>query len=360
MRVGVPFPLKSKSLLVAAGVLVPFFAALNGAAWFYGYSLPVGRLVAAVGVLPDVVRGVVAACPAWVWNAAVSGVVLVVGLVAAGARASSTARRIVRLVDTVERFEDGHFDIRVSVGRGGIAAVERSVARMGRSLAVMLRLVNKNMVGLARNARFPLSVETPDVTVAVFRIGNYHEIARRVSPGRLNGLVNGFLARVMPAIAKTGGAVNKIWAIDDFYVLAVWGGVSSGSNRERDAVGALRSCVLIRSIVRTINRDLRVLAKRKGRGRVIQFDVSMGLASGEVLVGPVETGCRRELGILGDVVKAAVRCARIGARSGRQIVMTERTCDWGGAQFVTRKLQGKSAVYFSLVKPNIGADYALP
>jgi class 3 adenylate cyclase len=360
MRVGVPFPLKTKTLLLTAGVLVPALAALNIAASVKGYSLPVERFASVTGILPDTVLTALTAYPSWALNAALSAAVLIIALVVAAARTSFITRRIVRLINTIERFEDGHFDIPVSVGHGGIAALERSVARLGCSLTMMLRFVNKNVFGLAQNDRFPLTVETPEVTLAVFRIGNYHEIARHFTPEQMNRPVNEFLARIIPAVTKTGGVVNKIWTIDDFYVSAVWGNTSAAPNTKKDAGAALRTCIMVRSIVKTINRDLRILAKRKGRKRVIRFDVSMGLASGEALAGPVETGSRREYAILGDVVKTAVRCARIGAKTGRQIVMTERTYDLGGGRFITRKLQGKHAVYFSLVKPVIGAEYALP
>jgi adenylate cyclase len=231
---------------------------------------------------------------------------------------------------------------------------------MGRSLAVMLQFVNKNVIDLTRKDLFSPSAESPPVTLVVFRVNNYHRLSRLSTPERMNRLANEFLARITPSITKTGGTVNKVWVIDDFYVLAVWGNAPLMPNPKKDAVAALRSCVLARSAVKTMNRDMRIRAERAGRARYCRLSVSIGLDSGEALVGPVGSGERKEYGILGDVVKNAAWCARIGAKTGKQIVMTERTFDLGGAYFITREVPEKNAAYFSLVKPVIGAEYALP
>jgi adenylate cyclase len=302
-----------------------------------------------------------AAYPSWLWNAALSAVILLVGLVAAKASASFTARRIVRIVEAAECFEDGCFDVPLHVGRGSIAAIEKSSIRMGRSLAIMLQFVNKNVADLVRKDLFSLSAESPDVTVAVFRISNYHKLARLLTPEQMNNRTNEFLERIIPCITKTGGTVNKIWTIDDFYVLAVWGNTSLMPNLKKDAVAALRACILARSAVKTMNRDMRIRAERESV-QSPQFSVVMGLDSGEALVGPAGTSDRKEYSILGEVVKNAVRGTRIGAKTGKQIVMTKQTFDLGGAHFITRKLPEKNAVYFSLVKPTIGvgAEYVLP
>ncbi|MDR0639868.1 MAG: adenylate/guanylate cyclase domain-containing protein [Spirochaetaceae bacterium] len=359
MRVGVPFPLKTKSLPITAGILVPLLAALNVAAWLYEFSLPIESLAAKMGILPE---GVFAAYPSWLWNAVLSAVILCIGLAVARARASFTARRIVRLVETAERFEDGIFDVFPHVGGGSIAALEKSIARMGSSLAVMSQFVNKNAADLARKDLLSSSAESPDVTLAVFRINNYHKLARLTTPEQMNELVNELLARIIPSITKTGGAVNKIWTIDDFYVLAVWGNTSLTPNLKKDAVAALRSCVLVRSVVKTMKRDICIRAERAGSVRYPQFNVSMGLDSGEALAGPAGTTERKEYSILGEVVKNAVRCTRIGTKTGKRIVMTERTFGLGGAHFITRKLPEKNMVYFSLIKPaiGVGVENALP
>jgi class 3 adenylate cyclase len=301
-----------------------------------------------------------AAYPSWLWNAALSAVILLVGLVAAEASASFTARRIVRIVEAAECFEDGCFDVPLRVGYGSIAALEKSMVRMGRSLAIMLQFVNKNVADLARKDLLSFSAESPDVTVAVFRISNYHKLARLFSPEQMNERVNEFLGRIVPCIVKTGGTVNKIWTIDDFYVLAVWGNASLTPNLKKDAVAALRSCVLARSAVKMLNQDIRVRAGRKGAVRYSPFTLSMGLDSGEALIGPAGTDDQKEYSILGEVVKNAVRGTRIGAKTGKQIVMTKQTFDLGGAHFITQELPGKNAVYFSLVKPIIGVENALP
>jgi class 3 adenylate cyclase len=363
MRVGVPFPLKTKARFVTAGILVPFLVVLNAAAWVYESSLPIERLASILEGLPGI--DWTAAYPSWLLNSVLSVVILLVGLAAAEAWASLITRRIVRLIEAAERFEDDHFAAFPSAGGGSIAALEERIARMGRSLALLRRFVNKNAVDLVRKNLLPPSAESHEVTLAVFKINNYPKLVRLIDPERpetVNELVNKFLARIAPSITKTGGSVNTIGTIGGFYVLAVWGNASLTPNLKKDAVAALRTCVLVRSVVKILNRDMRILAERTGCVRVPQFDVSMGLDSGEALVGPMGADGRKEYRILGEVVKNAVRSAGIGAKTGKQIVMTERTFNLGGASFVTRELlrqlprqsSQEGAVYFSLVKPLIG------
>jgi class 3 adenylate cyclase len=105
---------------------------------------------------------------------------------------------------------------------------------------------------------------------------------------------------------------------------------------------------------------MRIRAERTGNRYYPHFKVSMGLDSGEVFAGPVGTRERKEYGIMGETVQNAIVCARTGAQTGTPIVMTKRTFDLGGDQFVTREVPGQDAAYFSLVKPIIGAEYAVP
>jgi adenylate cyclase len=357
MRVGVPFPLKKKALLVTAGILVPILAAVNFIIWYYGLYSSLGSLAAGlVGLPADFDRGVFGAYTFWIENITLSVALLLIGLAAASAHAQATARRIVYLINAAESFENGCFDVPLGIRQGKTAALGKSVARLRDSLAVMLKFINKNVVCLARKNFFSLSAESPPVTLVVFRIDNYHTLVRYINPKQMNELVNDYLLRIVPYITKTGGALNKIWTIDDFYTLAVWGSSSLTQDTKKDAVGALRACILVRSAVKTMNRDMRILAERAGYRKYPQFKVSMGVDSGEALIGPIGTNERKEYSILGDVVQNAVGCMRIGAKTGKQIVMTERTFELGGSHFSTRKLPGDAMPVFSLIKPMIGVE----
>jgi class 3 adenylate cyclase len=358
MRVRAPFPLKKKALLATAGILVPVLAALNFITWYYGLYPSLGSLAAGLGGITTAIDwGVFGAYQFWIENIALSVALLLIGLATASACAQAAARRIVSLIDAAESFENGRFDVPLGTRRGKMTALERSVARLGDSLAMMLKFINKNVVCLAKKNTFSLSAESPSVTVAVFRIDNYHTLARYINPKQMNELVNDYLARIIPSITKTGGALNKIWTIDDFYTLAVWGSLSLTSNVKNDAAGALRACVLVRSAVKTMNRDMRILAERAGYRKCPQFKVSMGVDSGEALIGPIGTNEQKEYCIVGDVVQNALDCACIGAKTGKQIVMTERTFELGGSHFSTRKLPGDGIPVFSLIKPIIGVEY---
>lgn len=357
MHVGVPFPLKIKSLLVTAGILILLLAVLNLLTWYYRLYPSLGSLAAGLAGIPlNIGWGTLNEYAFWVENIIVSAALLFIGLVIAYARASATARRIVRMVDTVEGFEDGHFDSPPCAGRGKIGALEESIARLGDSLALMLKFINKDAACLAKDTHFSLSAESPSVTLVVFKIDNYHALARHTGPKQINILVNDFLARITPCITKTGGVINKIWTINDFYALAVWNPLTFTPNVKKYAAGAFRACVLVRSAVKTMNRDRRILAGRSGNRACfpLNVSVSMGVDSGEAFAGPVGAHKRKEYDILGSAVHNAVFCACLAARTTHKIVITERTLALCEGRFITRKLPGKNTAFFSLVKPQIG------
>jgi adenylate cyclase len=365
MRVGVPFSLKAKSLMVAAGILVPLLVLLNFAAWYYEPYPSLGKIIGEIGGVPVAIDwGGLSAYAFWIENIIVSLVILIVGLGAAFVRASAAARRITRMIEAAENFEDGCFNIPVRTGRGKLKTLERNIARMGDSLALMLKFIDKNVIFLIRKNVFSESVEipaeSPPVTVVLFKIANYHALARHADPKRLNELMNDYLLLINLQITKTGGMINKIWVIDDFYTLAVWGGgPATAPDAQRDAVAALRACVLVRTAVKTMNHDLRILAERTEDRDCCRLNVMMGVDSGEALAAPIGSNERKEYGILGDVVQNADDCAHVGAKTGSPIVMTERTLALGRDRFLAKELPGKNAAYFSLVKPLIGVENAL-
>jgi class 3 adenylate cyclase len=363
MRVGVPFSLKAKSLAVTAGILVPLLALLNFVAWHYSlYPSLSGMIGEAAGIPMAIDWGGLGAYAFWVENIIVSLVILVAGLCAAFIRAQAAARRIVRMIDAAEDFENGCFNMPPHIGRGRLKTLEQSMAKLGDSLALMLKFLDKNVILLLRKNVFLESVErpaeSPPVTVVLFKMVNYHVFARQTDPVRLNELINEYLFRLNIQVTKTGGMINKIWAVGDFYALAVWGGGPAAPDKERDAVAALRACVLVLAAVKTMNHDAHILFQRTGDRDCRPLAVAMGVDSGEALVAPIGSNERKEYSVLGDIVQNAGDCARTGAKTGNPIVITERTFALSKDNFIAKELPGTGPAYFSLIKPLIGVEDA--
>jgi class 3 adenylate cyclase len=301
--------------------------------------------------------------PPWFFlaqNAALSLAVFFAALIVMAVRARMTTGRLICLIHTVEHFEDGNFDVPLRVGRGRLGSLEKAVTHLGEYLDSFQRFTDRNAASLAyargrlaQRTLVSLSAESRTAAVAVIRIHNYDTIAPRVTPKELNRLVTDFLARVTPAVTKTGGAVHSIRTIGDFSLLAVW--TLPESNPKREATAALRSAVLIRAAVKRINRDLRILAKRVGYHTSARYEVSIGIDSGEIITGPAGPRERKECVVIGDTVKNALDCARTGAETGARIVVTKRTAELGGGDFVMRELS--ETAYFALIRPVIGAEY---
>jgi adenylate cyclase len=180
------------------------------------------------------------------------------------------SRRLVRLIDTAEEYENGFFEVTLNPAKKDrMGLLTAAFIELGKALERLSRYTNKQVIELAREDRTPLEAESPEAALLVIRINNFRQLTRPMTGEETSELLNLFLARINPCISKTGGVINTFWTTDGFSLLAVWGKAAAVPNPRRNAEAALRSCVLIHAAVKTVNRDLAVIHARRNAGNDI-------------------------------------------------------------------------------------------
>ena len=134
------------------------------------------------------------------------------------------------------------------------------------------------------------------VTLLLADIEHFTALAEKISPEELLQWLNRAMERLVRAIQREGGLVNKFTGDG---LLAVFG-TPLGRGAREDALAALRVAVAIRQEMGDLNRELKANAHPPVRLR-------LGLHSGRVLVGSIGSPERWEYGVVGDVVNCAYR-----------------------------------------------------
>jgi class 3 adenylate cyclase len=150
------------------------------------------------------------------------------------------------------------------------------------------------------------------VTVLMSDLRGYTRFAERGDPAMVMEVLNGFLGQMTDIIIEHGGTINEF--IGDA-IFAVFGApLEHADHAERAAACALA----MQRAMAGINREHGV----SGRP---QFEMGIGVNTGEAVVGNIGSEQRAKYAIVGSAVNVAARVE--GATVGGQVFITEATYD---------------------------------
>ena len=148
------------------------------------------------------------------------------------------------------------------------------------------------------------------VTVLMSDLRGYTRFAERGDPAMVMDVLNGFLGQMTDIIIEHGGTINEF--IGDA-IFAVFGApLEHADHAERAAACALA----MQRAMAGINRD------HAASGRP-QFEMGIGVNTGEAVVGNIGSEQRAKYAIVGSAVNVAARVE--GATVGGQVFITEAT-----------------------------------
>ena len=153
------------------------------------------------------------------------------------------------------------------------------------------------------------------VTVVFADLVGSTPLAERLDPEEVRLIVSEAVARIVQAIEGFGGTIKDL-AGDG--VLALFG---APITHEDDAERAVRAAL---AIVREIDEYASEVAKGWG---VEGFAARVGVHSGPVVLGPIQTSGRVELGAYGDTVNTAARL-QAAAQPGTVLVGASTHALW--------------------------------
>jgi class 3 adenylate cyclase len=148
------------------------------------------------------------------------------------------------------------------------------------------------------------------VTVLMSDLRGYTRFAERGDPAMVMEVLNGFLGQMTDIIIEHGGTINEF--IGDA-IFAVFGAPLKHADHAERAAGC--ALAMQRAMAR-INRD------HAAAGRP-QFEMGIGVNTGEAVVGNIGSEQRAKYAIVGSAVNVAARVE--GATVGGQVFVTETT-----------------------------------
>ena len=270
--------------------------------------------------------------------AAITLIMLVIGVSGALALAAALARPIVHLVQGTRVVADGDFSVALPVtSRDELGTLTTAFNDMARSLRekemikrAFSRYVAREVVDeiLKDPEQTSLTGERRDVTVLFCDIRGFTAMAEALPPEAVVELLNSFYDVMIDTTFKHDGTLDKFLGDG---VMAVFG---APLYRPDHAVMAARTALAMQAAVREL------CARRVAAGQP-PLDIGIGLNAGEVIAGTVGSDARMEYTVVGDSVNLASRLESC-AGPGQILVPAETYARLEGA--VRGRFLGRFAV----------------
>jgi adenylate cyclase len=258
-------------------------------------------------------------------NLYLTGVVLLLSILAVWFFSKSVSRPVRKLVGASEEIENGRFELDiVSETHDELGLLTESFVHMGRGLAERERVketfgkfVNKQIAEQALKGELQLGGTRKVATIFFADIRSFTAISEKLSPEAVVEFLNAYMTRMVDCIEKTGGVVDKF--IGDA-IMGVWGApVSAGSPRD-DALAAIRAMLMMRESLREFNAD-------RGGPDTPFIHNGSGVNTGPCIAGQIGSLSRMEYTVIGDAVNLASRIEALNKPFGTDVLISEYTWD---------------------------------
>ena len=195
----------------------------------------------------------------------------------------------------------------------GITLIFQDISREKKVRSTMTRYMAKEFANrvLATGAE-RASSSTHVATVLFSDIRRFTTLAETLTPQEVVEMLNEYFTEMTEIVESHGGAIDKY--IGDG-VMAVF-----GAPVEREAAAESAVAAAVRMIVR-----LRTLNLRRANRGARPLAIGIGLASGEIVAGPIGSATRMEYTVIGDSVNLASRLEGVNRHYGTTILVDAAT-----------------------------------
>ncbi len=309
-------PVAARALTGAPGTRRPRGLGVGGRMltfWLLGTGMPLLGL--GYAALLALVQGDVSADRMAVEALAISGVVLVFGLLVTVLNARSVVAPLVSVRRALGRVQDGDLEQRVPVyDATELGLLQAGFNHMAEGLAerehlrdLFGRHVGQEVARAAASGDVELGGETRCVTVLFVDLVGSTTMAAGRDPAEVVELLNGFFEVVVDEVDRHGGLVNKFMGDA---VLAVFGAPVDLPDHATRGLRAARAMVE------------RLAVEQPA------LDAGIGVFTGETVAGNVGTRSRLEYTVIGDAVNAAARLTELAKDvEGRVLTCAETVGD---------------------------------
>jgi len=260
---------------------------------------------------------------------ALTGVLLVVSLLAAYATSRAIARPLGTLAGEVDRIRLLDLDDRAPVATAiaEVALIGQSVRNMKQGLRSFKKYVPADVVTRLMHLQKEAEIEgeSRELTVFFSDIAHFTDLSEQLSPERLVEMLGHYFEGVTRILLAHSGTVDKF--IGDA-VMAFWGAPSALPDH---ATQACRAALKAQARIRELN------AQWLAEGGVA-FHTRMGLHTGEAIVGNIGFEGRMNYTAIGDTVNLASRLEGLNKFYDTRILISETTLRAAGDAILARKV----------------------
>ena len=279
--------------------------------WGLGTSIPVaGVLIIGIAYLAGTEASSKDLAIAMV---TLGGGALVVGFFAILLAARATVAPINAVRRALEEVRDGELDVQVPVYDGTqIGDLQLGFNQMVHGLSERQRIrealgayVDPDVADQILDEGTDFDGENVDVTVLFVDVRDFTGFAESRSADEVVAALNRLFETIVPIVHEHGGRVDKFTGDG---LLAVFGAPRRLDDHADRALA--------------VAKEILSAAEEAG-----DFEVGVGINSGEVVAGNIGGGGRLEFSVIGDVVNVAARAEAATRETGDSILLTEMTKD---------------------------------
>ena len=278
-------------------------------AWGLGTAIPVvGVLIVGVAFLAgtDATGSDLA-----IAMVVLGGGALIVGLLAILLAARATVAPVNAVRHALTEVRDGEFDVQVPVYDGTqIGDLQLGFNQMVHGLSERQRIrealgayVDPDVAEQILKEGTDLAGEKVNVTVLFVDVCDFTAFAESRSADEVVAALNRLFENIVPIVHERGGRVDKFTGDG---LLAVFGAPRRLEDHADRALDAARA----------------IQAATEEAG---DFEIGVGINTGEVVAGNIGGGGRLEFSVIGDVVNVAARAEAATRETGDSILLTEMT-----------------------------------
>jgi class 3 adenylate cyclase len=169
------------------------------------------------------------------------------------------------------------------------------------------------------------------MTVMFCDVRNFTSLSEGMTPQGLVKVLNLFLSTMSAAIRESGGIVDKF--IGDA-IMAYWGPPFT-SDADQASLACAAACEMVRQLPTLRSQFPELLGLRHMPG---EFDIRIGIATGEVLAGSIGSELMMSYTVMGDAVVLASRLESLNKIYGTRILIADRTANMARDVFAYREV----------------------
>ena len=243
-------PLVSQSLASPSSNMEFRYRAADGAEYLGAFhKISLGSITVLSSVPLDLVY--LAAVDVARRNAILTGIVLVLSILAVWFFSKTVSQPVLALVEAARKIERGEFDaVLKPTTRDELGLLTNSFSSMGKGLAERERIketfgkfVNKEVAERALTGQLALGGVRKTATIFFSDIRSFTAISERLAPEAVVEFLNEYMTRMVHCVERTGGVVDKF--IGDA-IMAVWGTPVSTGDSKLDALASVRAAIAMR------------------------------------------------------------------------------------------------------------------